>query len=175
MRSSSAFVVLAPVLALAGTAAWAQTSTPPAPPAHTRCKAPEQRQFDFWVGRWTVFGADGNKVGENSIELVDNGCALIERWRGNGGVSGTSLNSWDADTRQWHQHWVDSQGGLLRLAGALQGTRMVLAGSGPATTRRERISWTPAADGTVRQHWEGSDDDGSTWTTVFDGRYVRQP
>lgn len=171
MPSSSSACI---VLALACATASAQTAAPPAP-AHTRCNAPEQRQFDFWIGRWTVFDSQGGQVGENSIERIDNGCALIERWRGKGGVTGTSLNSWDAETGQWRQHWVDNQGGLLQLAGGLQGTRMVLMGSGPAATRRERISWTPAADGAVRQHWEGSDDGGATWTTVFDGRYVRQP
>ena len=159
---------------LAGAAACAQTTAPPTP-AHTRCEAPEQRQFDFWIGHWTVVDAGGGKLGENSIERIDNGCALIERWRGKGGVTGTSLSSWDAETRQWHQHWVDSQGGLLRLAGGLQGKHMVLAGSGTATARRERISWAPAADGAVRQLWEASDDGGATWTTVFDGRYLRQP
>ena len=39
-------------------------------------------------------------------------------WSGRGGITGRSLNSWDRDTRRWHQHWVDSQGGLLRLEGA---------------------------------------------------------
>ena len=36
---------------------------------------------------------------------------------------------------------------------------------------RERIAWTPNADGTVRQLWESSKDDGKTWTVSFDGLY----
>ncbi len=38
----------------------------------------------------------------------------------------------------------------------------------------DRITWTPAEDGTVRQHWEQSSDGGVRWATVFDGRYVRR-
>ena len=35
------------------------------------------------------------------------------------------------------------------------------------------ITWTPNADGSVRQHWRISADGGKTWTTSFDGKYVR--
>jgi hypothetical protein len=35
---------------------------------------------------------------------------------------------------------------------------------------RQRITWTPE-DGGVRQHRESSADDGTTWTTAFDGHY----
>jgi hypothetical protein len=165
---------IAALLACPG--ALAQSSAPAArPPA---CQAAEQRQFDFWIGRWEVFTPDGKKAGDNRIEPIDGGCALIERWQGVGGFSGTSLNSWDARAGQWRQHWIDNQGGLLRLAGGLEGQRMVLASTEPDPTRpgrslRQRISWTPLADGAVRQLWERSDDDGARWTTVFDGRYVR--
>jgi hypothetical protein len=38
----------------------------------------------------------------------------------------------------------------------------------------ERITWTPNADGTVRQHWEQSADGGKTWETAFDGLYRRK-
>jgi hypothetical protein len=38
---------------------------------------------------------------------------------------------------------------------------------------RHRITWTPDADGSVRQHWETQDDAGQ-WSTAFDGRYTRK-
>jgi hypothetical protein len=52
---------------------------------------------------------------------------------------------------------------------------MVMEGATTAVdgkVTRHRITWTPNADGSVRQHWQSTDDAGR-WTTVFDGRYVR--
>ena len=166
---------LATLLAMFVVGSLTMAQTPVATPP---CAAAEHRQFDFWIGRWEVFSPDGKKAGDNHIEAIDGGCVVLERWRGNGGFSGTSLNSWDSNTRQWHQHWVDNQGGLLRLAGGLEGQRMVLSSSEPhpsrpGVMRHQRISWTPLADGAVRQWWETSDDAGVSWTTAFDGRYVR--
>jgi len=142
------------------------------------CRDAVHRQFDFWLGHWEVFTPDGKKAGDNHVAAIEGGCALIERWSGRGGFTGTSLNNWNADTRQWHQHWVDNQGGVLRLAGGLEGLRMVLAASEPdpskpGATLRQRITWTPLADGAVRQLWETSGDGGATWTPVFDGKYVK--
>jgi hypothetical protein len=39
---------------------------------------------------------------------------------------------------------------------------------------RERITWTANADGSVRQLWESSDDEGKTVTVAFDGLYRRR-
>jgi len=38
-----------------------------------------------------------------------------------------------------------------------------------------RITWSPNADGTVRQHWEVSKDRGTSWQTAFDGLYKIKP
>jgi hypothetical protein len=38
---------------------------------------------------------------------------------------------------------------------------------------KHRITWTPNADGSVRQLWESTDAAGQ-WTTAFDGRYTRK-
>jgi hypothetical protein len=152
----------------------AQTAAAGAKP----CQAVEHRQFDFWVGTWDVFGPAGKKVGENRIELIADGCALFEQWSGNGGSTGRSLNIYDATDRRWHQTWVDNSGTLLVLAGGLVERSMVMSMSGPHptdpnATALQRIAWTPAGDGSVRQLWELSSDGGRTWTVLFDGRYVR--
>jgi len=46
--------------------------------------------------------------------------------------------------------------------------------SDPASVVRQRITWSREPDGRVRQLWESSKDGGRSWTTVFDGLYVRQ-
>ncbi len=49
---------------------------------------------------------------------------------------------------------------------------MVLSSKGSGA-HVDRITWTPNDDGTVRQHWQTSEDGGKTWKTEFDGRYER--
>jgi hypothetical protein len=154
-------------------AALAQTPPPPA------CDAPEYRQFDFWLGEWEVTTPDGKVAGRNSITRIAGGCALHENWAGRGGFTGQSLSGWNKQRAQWQQTWLDSSGGRLDLAGAAQGPRMVMTATEtsadkPGSTTMHRITWSPNADGSVRQHWESSEDGGRTWSTAFDGRYVRR-
>ncbi len=136
------------------------------------CAAPEHRQFDFWVGDWRVTTPDGKHAGDNRIEKVLDGCALHESWQGASGGRGFSYNAYDRDRKVWHQTWVDKQGNLLLLEGGLRDGAMVLEGAQGATLNR--ITWTPNKDGSVRQHWEASADQGKTWQTAFDGLYRRK-
>lgn len=132
-----------------------------------------EHDFDFWLGEWEVVGPQGRDLGRSSITSLYGTGALAEHWRGAGGFEGRSLNAYDADRACWHQTWVDSSGGLLLLDGAFRAGAMVLTGttaddSGVPTLNR--ITWTSEPGG-VRQHWEASEDQGTTWTTVFDGHY----
>ncbi len=144
-------------------------------PQRTTCDAPEHRQFDFWVGDWDVTTPDGKPAGRNSITRELNGCVIHEHWTGAGGMNGQSFNMWDRVKKQWHQTWVADNGNLLLLDGTFQNGSMQLTGSsGPAERLvSNRITWTPNADGTLRQHWEVSSDGGKTWKSAFDGRYRR--
>jgi len=144
------------------------------------CAAPEYHQFDFWIGDWTVTDPHGNAAGTNRIERILDGCVLQEHWLGAKGGGGTSLNMWDATDGRWHQVWMDVSGGMLQLRGKLEGSSMVMSGEHPTRggaggVTVERITWTPLAGGNVRQLWESSGDGGATWTTQFDGTYVRRP
>lgn len=134
------------------------------------CAGPEYRQFDFWIGEWDVVGVKGKQAGQSRIELHGGGCFLLENWTGIGNVVGKSLNMYDALDKRWHQSWYDSSGSRLDLVGGLVDGKMVMA-SGDGS---QRITWTPNADGSVRQHWESSKDQGKTWTTAFDGKYVKR-
>jgi hypothetical protein len=60
--------------------------------------------------------------------------------------------------------------GGLNAAGAMV---MLGASSAPNAASLNRVTWTPNADGSVRQFWEVSKDDGKTWSVVFDGRYAK--
>ncbi len=156
------------LLALLTLTASAQTPPPALPP--------ESRQFDFWVGEWEVSNPAGQMAGRSKIELIAGGAGVLENWTGASGYTGRSLNAWNATQKQWQQYWVGSDGGVLQLVGGIVEGRMVLSAEREVRGQRrlERITWTPNADGTVRQHWEQSTDGGKTWTTAFDGLYRKR-
>ena len=153
----------------------------PAPAPLPSCTASEHRHFDFWLGHWSVRGASGKHAGDSRIESILDGCVVLENWTGAGGSNGKSFNLYNAQTGQWEQYWVDNQGTRLHLLGGLVDGRMVLQGRqdkpDPQTGKfqRERITWTPNPDGSVRQLWETSQDDGKTWAVSFDGLYTHAP
>lgn len=138
-------------------------------PPKVDCSSADHRAFDFWVGDWDVYNPKGEKVGENTITRIEDGCALRERWRSSSGGTGQSLNYFDASTGRWYQTWVASSGRPLRLEGGMEGDSMVMGMETPNV--HHRITWTPNDDGSVRQHWEISTDQGETWQSAFDGEY----
>lgn len=179
MRSANLLLVL---LMSTTPASADDPKTPPTRPVP--CSAAEHRQFDFWLGEWQVFDPAGKSVGQSRIESVLNGCVLAEHWTSGGNPPGAgdgkSFNLYNAQTGQWEQFWVDAQGTRLVLNGNFAAGSMVLSGQQPkpdaktGIAQRERITWTPNADGSVRQLWESSVDDGKTWTIAFDGQYRRK-
>jgi hypothetical protein len=140
------------------------------------CTAPAARAFDFWAGDWNVT-ANGAPAGTNQITVEEDGCVLHEHWTGARGGTGQSFNFYDQREGVWHQVWVDNQGGSLNLAGRLADGRLVLEGTAPGADGRlqaQRLTFIRNDDGTVRQLWEASADQGKTWTAVFDGLYRRK-
>jgi len=170
MRSSR---LTGPILLLAlGLAAPVAGQVQDAP-----CTSPDHRAFDFWVGEWDVHDAAGELVAENIISLEMNDCVLHESYTNRSGYHGESFNVFDRGRGVWHQTWVDQNGALLRLEGGLRGSAMVLRGttrSADGSDVLNRITWTPAPDGSVRQLWETTADGGASWTRVFDGTYRRR-
>ncbi|MDB6113115.1 MAG: hypothetical protein JWQ62_60 [Lacunisphaera sp.] len=167
------------LLMTANLPAQSTTPTAPAQPPAPRPLPLESRQFDFWLGEWDVTTPDGKPAGSSRIEPVSNGAALLENWTGYpvpGGGNGKSLNAYNQGRKQWQQYWVGSGGGVLELSGGIIGGNMVLTGEHEARGQHltEKITWTPNADGSVRQHWQQSTDGGKTWTEAFDGLYRKK-
>jgi len=164
---------LCPLLAFASDPAPA---TPPAAPKPgAACVAGHFREFDFWVGQWDVYGPKGKLVGHSRIEKILGDCVIAEHWQGSGGSDGKSHNIYDALKQRWSQYWVDNSGMVLELHGGIEQGSMVLKGTSAAANGAaaavQRITWTPQSDGRVRQLWETSTDNGTSWTTAFDGWY----
>jgi hypothetical protein len=174
-------------LLLSGVMTSAQTPTPPPanppaaaapPPAPQKpCADAENRQFDFWVGEWDVSNPAGKVVGSSTITNTLGGCVIQENWVGKGGYTGQSFNTYDPPTKTWHQHWVDNTGLSTNMDGSFQGGKMILktgVNKTPSGTKMTRITWEKIDNDHVRQHVEGSSDEGKTWSTEFDGRYARR-
>lgn len=161
----------------------AQPSAPPSPPAPPppACTATEHRQFDFWVGEWSVTPTGKTNVVANSkVEKLYDGCAIRENWMPLQGSGGGSLNNYVTADHRWHQTWVDGSNARVDFVGGLVGANMVLVGdwagvNGPGKDALIRMTYTSNADGSVRQHGEQSTDFGVTWSNSFDLTYHPGP
>jgi hypothetical protein len=148
------------------------------------CSGPEYRQFDFWLGEWDVFNPAGQQIGTNAITATNDGCVLFEDWRDARGGTGNSFNFYETNTKRWHQFWVNSNGNAAPLSAASDGTPMPMSGGLVDGAMRlqslagvkplNRWTWSKVEGGKVRQLAEQSNDEGRTWTIVFDGLYVRR-
>lgn len=140
------------------------------------CNAPEFRQFDYWIGEWTVRNTKGDVIGSSSVSRISNGCALLEEWSSAQGNDGKSINFYDSSAAQWRQTWVGSGGLILDLVGGLVDGNMTLSQTKetPQGSVTHRITWTPLVDGRVEQKWDTSEDGGETWHQSFVGLYERE-
>ena len=173
--AGSALLLAGAVLALG--AAPATTQQPQAPAC---ADVPGFSTLDFWIGEWDVMVGD-EKVGENAIAKVLDGCAVTERWRASGGGEGRSLFYYTPATGAWRQVWVTARatasGGVKEktLIQRLDGGGVRFQGEIPLPDGRsylDRTTLTPLGDGRVRQHIEVSTDGGESWRTTFDAVYV---
>ena len=167
---------IVPLLALSQSEPDASEATAPAASA---CEQdPRFREFDFWVGEWVVHDTTGTLVGENSITRQENGCVLVENWRGAKGSTGMSINYLDKTTDEWVQSWHAGGGYQIIIRGGLTDEGMLLSGTihyiANGQTAPFRGLWTAMPDGRVRQYFEQSNDDGATWQPWFEGFYSRK-
>jgi tetratricopeptide (TPR) repeat protein len=132
--------------------------------------SPEYRQFDYWLGEWDVL-VQGNKVATSSIQLILDECVIFENYTANRGYAGKSFSIWDASTKQWQQRYVDNGGAFHTWIGGLEGNQMRFFWKHDTLDRMTYIREDPDK---VRQVLETSTDDGKTWTTTFNGLYVRR-
>ena len=149
------------------------------------------RSFDFWLGEWEVYGnleKKGPKFGNNSIKRIENGCLIMEHWKGAKGSTGTSMNYYDGISGKWVQRWVSGGGTVIDYSGGLVAIKGEAKGKDKKAMRLEgkiyyaseqrkpqirdfRGTWTPLENGVVQQLFEESVDGGKTWTQWFNGFY----
>ena len=139
-------------------------------------KYPIFRQFDFWIGNWRVENPDGTLAGHNKIEVVLDGCTLLENWTGNGSSRGKSFNYYNYQTKRWHQHWVDNFGQTLEFDGVIKDNAVYYTGESKDREGKQvfhKLTISKVNDNEVRQLWEQSYDK-EKWSVAFDGKYIRE-
>ena len=161
----SAYLLL---LAVCGAPLAAQTTTPQLP-AHPCLTAPENHQFDFWVGQWDVTPWQApaptpqQKLGQSDVHPILEHCVISENWSGAGGGEGKSYNFYDPNLKKWRQVWIADSGGVLDYTGEYRDRAMRLLGwtLDPQGNRIEqRLTFFNVAPDTVRQLFETSKDAG---------------
>ena len=143
------------------------------------CCTEQHKEFDFWIGEWSVLNSEGKKVGENSISKIEDNCILVEKWKGVQGTTGTSHNYYDPSDESWNQLWIDNKGNILKLKGRMDSGKMVLRSSvekdQEGNSYYNQISWGRNQDGTVTQLWELYEENGKLIRQLFMGIYHKKP
>ena len=143
------------------------------------CSTEAYRQFDFWVGDWTVYktGTD-TLAGHNSVRRILNSCVIEENWTSASGWQGKSFNTYNPVDSTWNQVWADQSGATYHFSGRRTGNVVQLSGE-TITLKGEHLlfglafHYDPEKD-TVRQVWKMSKNEGENWTVIFDGTYVKE-
>lgn len=113
-------------------------------------------------------------LGYNTLTKREEGCMISEYWRSKRGGTGRSTNFFDSSDSTWNQLWISSSGHILELKGKLINGSMVLKSAVKSNEKgsyRDRITWTPHADGTILQKWDLLTPEGQVLRTAFEGVY----
>ena len=138
------------------------------------------RQFDFWLGEWSVqnrhMAPDGTwsdgDVTRARISSVCDGAAVLEEWAGDFRgrfMNGFSLRAYDPAAAEWDLllFWtVDGNGGFGRLRGSFRHGRGEFFSSGrnaQGQETRTRYTFSDALASSVRWDSATSTDRGVTW------------
>ena len=142
-------------------------------------KAPEYRQFDFWVGDWDVFDPGGNQVGSSNVQLILSDCVIYENWKGTLGGEGKSFNKYNPAQKQWEQYWVDGSPGRMFFTGHYNSEAARLEYETDTETPQgkplhRKLTFFKNPDGSVRQFSQASSDGGNTYSVEYDFTYRKQ-
>ncbi|HET6932184.1 MAG TPA: hypothetical protein VFI45_17785 [Candidatus Acidoferrum sp.] len=149
--------------------------------AQAPCKyGPEFRQFDFWIGEWSVVTAKGEMpAGDSRIELSLGDCVIVENWASKNSLyAGKSYNVFNTVEKRWEQFWVDNSAGMIHFYGGLKDgamdfyTRDQTLPDG--TSNQRHLRFFPLGPDKVRQYSQASSDHGKTWTDEYDFIYTRK-
>ncbi|MDJ0645174.1 MAG: hypothetical protein QNJ57_04240 [Flavobacteriaceae bacterium] len=173
MKTKNFLVVLA-VMSMTFSGLKAQTTNQQPCP----CCSKAHNEFDFWIGDWTVYNAQGIIVGTNKISKVKeySNCLLREEWKSSGTNRGTSYNYYKLSDKSWNQVWVDNSGFSLTLKGNRIANKMIMKSAileGENGKYYNQITWQLNEDETVTQTWDIINEEGKRVQQAFKGIYKK--
>jgi hypothetical protein len=144
------------------------------------CSQPKSRQFDFWLGEWNLEWNLKGKSGKgvNVIGSILGGCVIKECFDGRPAIplQGMSVSAYNIKTGKWQQTWVDNEGSYLDFTGEFKDNRMVLQRRALRDGKEvlQRMLWYDITKDRLTWNWERSDDEGKTWTVLWQIKYSRK-
>jgi hypothetical protein len=148
------------------------------------CSNPIYRKFDFWVGEWEAFGINGSKAGDSKISVILDSCVILEEWTSAGTqqglrYAGKSYNTYNNNTKQWQQTWVDNAGASTEYLEGTYGDGKIIFKSRPFKFKKDsfairRLTFSKINNDKLRQHGEISKDEGKSFVTEYDLEYRRK-
>lgn len=160
---SACFLAALPVRAAAG---------PPPCAANAQSRA-----LDFWLGSWTVADGEQPSRATSVVSLELGQCLVVENWSDAAGHRGEDLFGYNMDSSTWNGMFADNRGRFhifghgTVAAGRAEFYGRSLGPHGKSTLNRVSIVRMTPDD--VEQTWQQSTDSGTTWRTVFQGKYSR--
>jgi hypothetical protein len=141
------------------------------------CQSDEFRQFDFWLGTWTLTWEGGTGTNVITKELGD--CVIEENFTSHDSLPfmGHSVSTYSTRKGLWLQTWVDNAGGYLDFEGGRVADSMILSRSYVDTSGAEigqRMIFFNIEDDSLDWHWQRSIDGGKTWTLSWAIHYERR-
>jgi len=176
----AAFITLVVSCFTTPTVAGEHTQETPATPKSICETMKGFNDFDFWLGEWDVYSNDEARQlqGTNAITKHHGNCLIMENWTNIQGGTGRSMNYFDPVEDQWRQLWVAGGYSIDYMGGLNESGSMVLNGKinyyKTGKSNSFRGTWTPNADGSVRQFFEQQDSDSQQWGVWFDGLYIKK-
>ncbi|WP_339696609.1 hypothetical protein [uncultured Roseivirga sp.] len=142
-----------------------------------------EKQFDFWIGKWnlTWLGANGKiERGQNTISEILDGKVIQENFEATEGAQkgykGISISVYNANSKTWHQTWMDNQRGNINFTGFFDENIKGFITRPQEVNGKQQVSRMVFKDITKDSFvwdWESSEDGGKTWKLNWQINYKR--
>jgi hypothetical protein len=136
----------------------------------------EIRQFDYWLGTWTMANAGGGR-NTSKVYLSLDKCMFVEHWENGKGHVTEKMLAYSPEDKNWYGIFADNEGRVhVFLDGKVASGTAEFHGPsrGPnGESVRNRLKVVRLSPNKIEETWEKSTDAGASWTTAYRAEYTR--